>query len=90
MADEDHLDALVVLLEEQIQKDEEAFGDVLVHLGHGAGDVHQAEHDGAGGGLGVPAVLAVAQVDLVDPGDALDLAPELVPFLPERLDLPAL
>src|SRR5690606_11449124 len=52
VADEYHLDAIVVSLEEQVEQDEEALGDVLGGLGHGAGDVHQAEHHRLGAGVG--------------------------------------
>jgi hypothetical protein len=44
VADEHHVDLVVITLEEQVQQDEKALGDVLGRLGHGAGNVHQAKH----------------------------------------------
>ena len=72
MADEHHLGLLVVPREEQVQQDEEALGEVLARFVHGAGDVHQAEHHGLAGRLGLADAVAVAQVEGVQEGNALD------------------
>ncbi|OMP13912.1 hypothetical protein COLO4_00647 [Corchorus olitorius] len=61
VADEDHFDTVVVALQKQVQKDEEALGDVLGSLGHGTGDV-------------VLQVEGIEERNAVDPGDeAFDL-----------------
>ena len=87
VADKHHFDFLVVLLQEQIQQDKEAFGDVLVHLGHGTGYIHQAEHHRTGGGFGLLQVLPVAQVDLVNERNAFDVGFQPRDFLFQHLDL---
>ena len=87
VADEDHFDLLVVLLQEQIQQDEETFGDVLVHLGHRPGHIHQAEHHGTGGWLGLLHVLAVPQVNLVNERDTPDIGLEIGNLILQGFDL---
>ncbi|MCY1433077.1 hypothetical protein D9M71_490980 [compost metagenome] len=66
VADEHHFDLVVVALEEQVQKDEKAFGDVLGGLGHGPGNVHQAEHHGFGTGIGLLDQQVVLEVEGVE------------------------
>jgi hypothetical protein len=53
VADEHHLGALVVALQEQVEQQKEALGDVLHVLVHRTGDIHQAEHHRLGVGWAV-------------------------------------
>ena len=48
MCDEDDLDILIPGAKELIEKEKEAPGEVFLHRVHGAGGVHDAEHDGVG------------------------------------------
>jgi hypothetical protein len=80
VANEDDVGALVVALQEHVQQQIEPFGHVLDLLIHGAGDVHQAEHDRLRGGhrpLEVQVVTQVVGVQERNPSDT--------PF--QRLDL---
>ena len=65
---------LVAALQEQEEQRVEALRQVLHVLRHRAGDIHQAEHDRAGDRAGHRLEPAVADVDRVDPGDALAAA----------------
>ncbi|MNH24196.1 hypothetical protein D3C79_841180 [compost metagenome] len=87
VADEHHFDLVVVALEEQVQKDEKAFGDVLGGLGHGAGNVHQAEHHSFRTGVGLLDQQVVLEVEGVEEGQAVDACLEPFDFLLDFLDV---
>jgi hypothetical protein len=86
MADEDDLDLVVVPLQEQIQQDEEALGQVLAHLIHGSGHVHDAEHHGLAGGLRLLGEGLIAQIEGVDERQRGDARLEPVDLLAQRDD----
>jgi len=77
VADEDDVDPVVTAFKEQMQQDEEAFGQILLALSHRSRDVHQAEHDRVriGQRLGIEAI--ETDVDRIDIGNSL--APALEP-----------
>ena len=82
------------LRQEEIEQDEEALGQVLARLVHRSGHVHQAEHHRLAGGHRHAHAAAVAQVDRVEVGDALqprpqrgDLALEFRNLVSERVRL---
>lgn len=68
VADEDDVDLLVVPRQEQVQQDEEALGQVLAVLVHGAGHIHHAEHHGLADGRRHARAVAKPQVDGVEKG----------------------
>ncbi|MNN26280.1 hypothetical protein D3C81_1397810 [compost metagenome] len=72
VADEHHFDLVVVSLEKQVQEDEEALGNVLGGLGHGTGNVHQAEHHRLGAGVGLLDQQVVLEVEGVEERHAMD------------------
>ncbi len=65
VADENDVDALVAALQEKVQEQEEALGQILLALAHRARDVHEAEHHGlrARHGLGLEGVEAHVERD---------------------------
>ena len=84
VADEDDVDPLVFALEEEVQEDEEALGEILLALAHRGRDVHQAEHHRLGARNDRRREAVVAHVDRIDerngalpPPEALDLGVEL-------------
>ncbi len=87
VADEHHFDLLVVPLEEQVEQDEEALGDVLGRLGHRAGDVHQAEHHRLGGGVGLLDQQVVLEIEGIEERHPVDARAELGDFQLEFLDI---
>ncbi|MCY1441643.1 hypothetical protein D9M71_579650 [compost metagenome] len=87
VADEDDLDLVVVPLEEQVEQDEEALGDVLGRLGHGAGDVHQAEHHRLGGRIGLLDQQVVLEVEGIEVGNAFDSGAKFGNFSFKFLDI---
>lgn len=87
VADEHHFDLLVVPLEEQVEQDEEALGDVLGRLGHRAGDVHQAEHHRLGGGVGLLDQQVVLEIEGIEERYPVDARAEPGDFQFEFLDI---
>ncbi|MCY1174345.1 hypothetical protein D9M73_145430 [compost metagenome] len=80
VADEHHVNLVVVTLEKQVQQDEEALGDVLGRLGHRAGHVHQAEHHGLGAGVGLFDEQVVLEVERVEKRHAVNARAEFFDF----------
>ena len=75
---------LVLTLQEKVQEDEEPLGEILLVLAHGAGDIHQAEHDGLGARHRALVKTVIADVDRIDeshhpalPFEAFDLLIEI-------------
>ncbi len=77
----------VAALEEQVEEDEEALGDVLGGLGHGAGDVHQAKHHRLGTGVRLFDEQVVFQVEGVEERHTMDARTELLDFRLDFLDI---
>jgi hypothetical protein len=88
VADEDHLGALVVALQEQIEQQKEALGDLLHVLVHRTGDIHQAEHHRLGAGLRLFGVEVVAQVVAVEKRNLLQPRLQLGDLLVQFTDAP--
>src|SRR5690606_24479787 len=74
MADEDDFHMPIAALDEKIEEHEKALREILHLLRHGAGDVHQAEHDCLRDGFRHCFEAIEADVDRVEEGD-LALAP---------------
>ncbi len=87
VTNEDHVDLVVVTLEEQVQQNEEALGDVLGRLGHGAGDVHQAKHDCFGAGVGLLDQQVVLEVEGVEVGHTTNACLQSVDFYFQLLNV---
>jgi hypothetical protein len=87
MADEHHVDLVVVPLEKQVQQDEKALGDVLGRLGHRTGHVHQAKHHGLGAGVGLFDQQVVFQVEGVEERHAVNARAEFLYFCLDGLDI---
>ena len=73
MPDKNDLDVTIAPLQEHVEQHIEALGEILHMLGHRAGDVHQAEHDGLRHRLRHSLETPVADVDRIDERDAFDL-----------------
>ena len=69
VADENDVDAFVFALEEEVQQDEEALGQVLLAFAHRCRHVHQAEHDRLGTRNVRRREAIVAHVDRIDERD---------------------
>jgi hypothetical protein len=66
VTNEHHVDLVVIALQKQVQQDEEALGQVLAHLIHGARHIHDADHHGLAGWLWQLGEGLIAQVEGVD------------------------
>src|SRR5258708_9278371 len=87
VADEHHLDPLVVALQEQVQQDEEALRKILALFVHRAGYVHQAEHHRLTRRLRLLHAIHVTQIERIDKRNAPDASAQMVNFFLEHLDL---
>ena len=86
VTDEHHFDAFVVTAQEQVEQNVEALGQILGGLGHGAGDIHQAEHHCLGRRRWLLDDQVVAQVEGVEKGNAFDACLEAGNFLLQLRD----
>src|SRR5690606_25536760 len=77
VAQEHHLDFFVIAGQKQVKQDEEAFGEILGALIHGARHIHHAEHHRLGAGYRHLFVAPVADVEVVDERHRLDATLEL-------------
>ena len=87
MANKHYIDLVVVPLQEQVQQDEKTFGDVFRGLGHGARNVHQAEHDGLGAGVGLLDQQVVLEVKGVEEGHAVNTCAKFLDFGLQGFDI---
>src|SRR5690554_398855 len=66
VAHEYQLDFFIAAFEKKVEQQEKALGDVLVSLGHGAGNVHDAEHHRLAGRLWLIDQVVVTQIISID------------------------
>ena len=87
VTDEDHVDLVVVPLEEKVQQDKESLGKIFSDLVHGTGDIHDADHHRLAGGLGLAFEALVAQIEGVDERQGAHSGLEPVDLLAQGQDL---